>query len=65
MSVVIHFNDFISQLIQLCHLIYYRESKSTIKKACGSITYEIDDKCMGDLPLLLIVGWKVSFRLPL
>jgi hypothetical protein len=62
MSVVIRFNDF---YIQLWHLIYYRKSKSTIKKACGSITYEIDDKCMGDLPLLLIVGWKVSFRLPL
>ncbi|RGB44219.1 hypothetical protein C1646_778696 [Rhizophagus diaphanus] len=34
--------------------------KSIIKKACGIITYEIDDKCEGRLPLLLIVGWKIS-----
>ncbi|CAB4398737.1 unnamed protein product [Rhizophagus irregularis] len=34
--------------------------KSTIKKAYGIITYEIDDKCEGSLPLLLIVGWKIS-----
>ncbi|PKY58833.1 hypothetical protein RhiirA4_481080 [Rhizophagus irregularis] len=34
--------------------------ESTIKKAYGIVTYEIDDKCEGSLPLLLIVGWKIS-----
>ncbi|GET04126.1 hypothetical protein GLOIN_2v1787352 [Rhizophagus clarus] len=38
----------------------FAEFKSTIKKACGLITYEIDDKRKDDLPLLLIVGWKIS-----
>ncbi|UZO20897.1 uncharacterized protein OCT59_013307 [Rhizophagus irregularis] len=35
-------------------------SKSTIEKACGIVTYEIDDKCKNNLPLLLIVGWRIS-----
>ncbi|PKY58155.1 hypothetical protein RhiirA4_549956 [Rhizophagus irregularis] len=34
-------------------------SKSTIEKACGIVTYEIDDKRKNDLPLLLIVGWRI------
>ncbi|CAB4398755.1 unnamed protein product [Rhizophagus irregularis] len=42
------------------HLTYYRRSKSTIEKACGIVTYEIDDKCKNNLPLLLIVGWRIS-----
>ncbi|GBB89246.1 hypothetical protein RclHR1_15920008 [Rhizophagus clarus] len=50
----------IIRLSQLYYLMYYREFKSTIKKACGLITYEIDDKRKDDLPLLLIVGWKIS-----
>ncbi|PKC05192.1 hypothetical protein RhiirA5_421205 [Rhizophagus irregularis] len=33
-------------------------SKSTIEKACGIVTYEIDNKRKNNLPLLLIVGWK-------
>ncbi|CAB5374674.1 unnamed protein product [Rhizophagus irregularis] len=33
-------------------------SKSTIEKACGIVTYEIDDKRKNNLPLLLIVGWR-------
>uniref|UniRef100_U9UNR1 Uncharacterized protein n=1 Tax=Rhizophagus irregularis (strain DAOM 181602 / DAOM 197198 / MUCL 43194) TaxID=747089 RepID=U9UNR1_RHIID len=35
-------------------------SKSTIEKACGIVTYEIDDKCKNNLPLLLIVGWRAK-----
>ncbi|PKB98019.1 hypothetical protein RhiirA5_432098 [Rhizophagus irregularis] len=35
-------------------------SKSTIEKACGIVTYEIDDKRKNNLPLLLIVGWRIS-----
>ncbi|CAB5374668.1 unnamed protein product [Rhizophagus irregularis] len=35
-------------------------SKSTIEKACGIVTYEIDGKHKNNLPLLLIVGWKIS-----
>ncbi|CAB5198164.1 unnamed protein product [Rhizophagus irregularis] len=34
--------------------------KSTIKKAYGIVIYEIDDIYNGSLPLLLIVGWKIS-----
>ncbi|CAB5198158.1 unnamed protein product [Rhizophagus irregularis] len=40
--------------------MYYRRSKSTIEKACGIVTYEIDDKRKNNLPLLLIVGWRIS-----
>ncbi|GBB87492.1 hypothetical protein RclHR1_13990002 [Rhizophagus clarus] len=36
------------------------EFKSVFKKAIGMITYEIDNKHEGDLPLLLVVGWKIS-----
>ncbi|GET53643.1 hypothetical protein GLOIN_2v1787352 [Rhizophagus irregularis DAOM 181602=DAOM 197198] len=36
------------------------KSKSTIEKACGIVTYEIDDKRKNNLPLLLIVGWRIS-----
>ncbi|PKB95319.1 hypothetical protein RhiirA5_436931 [Rhizophagus irregularis] len=42
----------------MSHLTYYRRSKSTIEKACGIVTYKIDDKRKNNLPLLLIVGWK-------
>ncbi|CAB4442711.1 unnamed protein product [Rhizophagus irregularis] len=34
--------------------------ESTIKKAYGIVTYEIDDRCEDSLPLLLVVGWKIS-----
>ncbi|CAB5198156.1 unnamed protein product [Rhizophagus irregularis] len=44
----------------MSHLTYYRRSKSTIEKACGIVTYEIDDKRKNNLPLLLIVGWRIS-----
>uniref|UniRef100_U9T2B2 Uncharacterized protein n=1 Tax=Rhizophagus irregularis (strain DAOM 181602 / DAOM 197198 / MUCL 43194) TaxID=747089 RepID=U9T2B2_RHIID len=42
------------------HLTHYRKSKSTIEKACGIVTYEIDNKRKNNLPLLLIVGWRAK-----
>ncbi|PKB98018.1 hypothetical protein RhiirA5_432097 [Rhizophagus irregularis] len=41
-------------------LTYYRGSKSTIEKACGIVTYEIDEKHKNNSPLLLIVGWRIT-----
>ncbi|CAB5198160.1 unnamed protein product [Rhizophagus irregularis] len=35
-------------------------SKSTIEKACGIVTYEIDEKHKNNSPLLLIVGWRIT-----
>ncbi|PKC05191.1 hypothetical protein RhiirA5_421204 [Rhizophagus irregularis] len=45
----------------ICFLnMLHLTSKSTIEKACGIVTYEIGDKSENKLPLLLIVGWRIS-----
>jgi hypothetical protein len=44
-------------------LIYYRESESLIRDACGMITYKVGNKHKDNLPLLLFVGWEVNFHL--
>ncbi|PKC05189.1 hypothetical protein RhiirA5_421202 [Rhizophagus irregularis] len=47
-------------LVTALQVTINRGETGLFKKACGMVTYEIDGKYKGKLPLLLIVGWKIS-----